>query len=94
MRKNALLSFLGFAIARAVDFTPLDDKPGLIDNGTFGPTVEVVHLFLDQPPIGITVGPNGRAFVTFNRCVCSEKYTFVAFTQTPALAEAILRPIR
>ncbi|KAK7038993.1 hypothetical protein VNI00_010385 [Paramarasmius palmivorus] len=51
----------------AVDFTPLDDKPGLIDNGTFGPPVEVVHLFVDEPPIGITVGKSGRAFVNFNR---------------------------
>ncbi|THU82039.1 NHL repeat-containing protein [Dendrothele bispora CBS 962.96] len=67
MRKNALLSFLSFALALAVNFTPLDDKPGLIDNGTFGPAVEVVHLFQDEPPIAITIGDDGRAFVTFNR---------------------------
>ncbi|ESK86402.1 major royal jelly protein [Moniliophthora roreri MCA 2997] len=61
------LQLLGISVSIAVDFAPLDTKPGLIDNGTFGPPVEVVHLFEDQPPIGITVGKSGRAFVNFNR---------------------------
>lgn len=51
----------------AVTFQPLSDKPGLIDNGTFGPDLEVVHLFHNEPPIGITVSKSGRAFITFNR---------------------------
>ncbi|KAL4255539.1 major royal jelly protein family protein [Pleurotus pulmonarius] len=51
----------------AVKFAPLSEKPGLVDNGTFGPTLEVVHLFNGEPPIGITVSKSGRAFVTFNR---------------------------
>lgn len=53
--------------AHAVNFQPLNDKPGLVDNGTFGPNLEIVHLFHGEPPIGITVSKSGRAFVTFNR---------------------------
>ncbi|KAF5341412.1 hypothetical protein D9758_012278 [Tetrapyrgos nigripes] len=70
MKKTAFFSLLSSSavgVVNAVTFTPLDDKPGLIDNGTFGPAVEVVHLFENQPPIGITVGSTGRAFVNFNR---------------------------
>ena len=51
----------------AVSFSPLPGKPGLVDNGTFGPEVEVVHLFNDSAPIGIALSKSGRAFVTFNR---------------------------
>ncbi|KIJ27588.1 hypothetical protein M422DRAFT_37660 [Sphaerobolus stellatus SS14] len=61
----AILPFL--AAVSAVTFHPLSGKPGLIDNGTFGPTVEVVHLFQDNAPIGVSVTPSGRAFITFNR---------------------------
>ncbi|KAF9446591.1 NHL repeat-containing protein [Macrolepiota fuliginosa MF-IS2] len=50
-----------------VTFQPLTEKPGLIDNGTSGPEIEVVHLFRGEAPIGITVSKSGRAFVTFNR---------------------------
>lgn len=62
---------LSFAVllgtCNGVDFSPLPDKPGLVDNGTFGPTVEVVHLFHNAAPIGIALSKSGRAFVTFNR---------------------------
>ncbi|EIM89727.1 uncharacterized protein STEHIDRAFT_108398 [Stereum hirsutum FP-91666 SS1] len=62
-----LSGLLSACLVQAVTFHPLPDKPGLIDNGTFGPDLEVVHLFMNEAPIGITVGPTGRAFVTFNR---------------------------
>lgn len=62
-----LSGLLSACFVQAVTFQPLPDKPGLIDNGTFGPDLEVVHLFTNEAPIGITVGPTGRAFVTFNR---------------------------
>lgn len=55
--------------AIGVTFTPLDEKPGLIDTGKSGQEVEVVHLFKGQAPVGITVHKNGRAFVNFPRCV-------------------------
>lgn len=55
------------AYVHAVTFQPLTDKPGLVDNGTHG-EIEIVHLFHNEPPIGITVSKSGRAFVTFNRC--------------------------
>ncbi|KAL0949011.1 hypothetical protein HGRIS_009109 [Hohenbuehelia grisea] len=54
-------------LTSAVHFEPLSENPGLVDNGRFGPTVEVVHLFRLEPPIGIAVSKSGRAFVTFNR---------------------------
>jgi len=53
--------------ALAITFRPLDEKPGLVDNGTFGPKLEVVHLFRGNAPTGITVSKSGRAFVSFNR---------------------------
>ncbi|KAG7096394.1 hypothetical protein E1B28_003837 [Marasmius oreades] len=61
----SLLLFLPLSLG--VSFQPLDQNPGLVDNGTFGPPVEIVHLFEEEPPIGITVGQSGRAFVNFNR---------------------------
>lgn len=68
---RSVFRFLGisaFATAAVgVKFVPLSEKPGLIDNGTHGPEIEVVHLFFGEAPIGITVAPSGRAFVTFNR---------------------------
>ncbi|XP_006463858.1 hypothetical protein AGABI2DRAFT_138136 [Agaricus bisporus var. bisporus H97] len=51
----------------AINFRPLDGRPGLVDNGTFGPEVEVVHLFQGDAPIGVVISKTGRAFVTFNR---------------------------
>lgn len=57
--------------ALAINFHPLDGKPGLIDNGTFGPEVEVVHLFQGDAPIGVTISKTGRAFVSFNRLFSS-----------------------
>ncbi|KAF8991579.1 major royal jelly protein-domain-containing protein [Cyathus striatus] len=54
-------------IAQAVTFTKMDEKPGIMDNGTFGPEVEIVHLYYDIGPIGITVAKNSRAFITYNR---------------------------
>jgi hypothetical protein len=57
--------------ALAIHFHPLDSKPGLIDNGTFGPEVEVVHLFHGDAPIGVTISKTGRAFVSFNRLFSS-----------------------
>lgn len=63
-------TLLSVCLVSAVTFQPLSEKPGLIDNGTFGPEPEVVHLFMNKAPIGITVGPTSRAFVTFNRSVC------------------------
>ncbi|KAL1743802.1 major royal jelly protein-domain-containing protein [Schizophyllum fasciatum] len=54
------------AVSRAVDFQAVDGSPGISDNGTYGPPIEIVHLF-QHPPIGITVSKSGRAFVTFNR---------------------------
>ncbi|KAJ8454441.1 hypothetical protein ONZ45_g19307 [Pleurotus djamor] len=67
MRYNHLVSISSlFSTVSAVSFKPLSEKPGLIDNGTFGPEIEIVHLFRDNAPIGITVN-KGRAFVTFNR---------------------------
>ena len=60
-----LANLLG--VCMGVHFSPLPDKPGLVDNGTFGPTVEVVHLFQNAAPIGIALSKSGRAFVTFNR---------------------------
>ncbi|KAL0567803.1 hypothetical protein V5O48_014196 [Marasmius crinis-equi] len=65
--KTALFLSLCISCTKGVTFQPLDEKPGLIDNGTFGPPIEIVHLFEGQPPIGITVGSSGRAFVNFNR---------------------------
>ncbi|KAF8889683.1 NHL repeat-containing protein [Infundibulicybe gibba] len=65
--ESAFVSSLFVPLAYAVTFQPLQDKPGLIDTGTFGPAIEVVHLFHNEPPIGITVSKSGRAFVTFNR---------------------------
>ncbi|TFK39760.1 major royal jelly protein-domain-containing protein [Crucibulum laeve] len=62
-----LYSVLTCILVSAVKFQPLSEKPGLVDNGTFGPTLEVVHLFQKEPPIGITISKSGRAFVTFNR---------------------------
>ncbi|KAG7092918.1 hypothetical protein E1B28_009223 [Marasmius oreades] len=61
----AILLYASCAIS--VTFTPLDEKPGLIDNGKFGPAVEVVHLFRGQAPVGITVSKSGRAFINFPR---------------------------
>lgn len=57
--------------ALAINFRPLDGKPGLVDNGTFGPEVEVVHLFQGDAPIGVVISKTGRAFVTFNRSFAS-----------------------
>ncbi|KAF9259924.1 NHL repeat-containing protein [Marasmius fiardii PR-910] len=54
-------------LSLGVSFQPIHAQPGLVDNGTFGPPIEIVHLFEGQPPIGITVGRSGRAFVNFNR---------------------------
>ncbi|TRM66758.1 major royal jelly protein-domain-containing protein [Schizophyllum amplum] len=54
------------AASHAVTFQEVDGSPGISDNGTFGPPVEIVHLF-QHPPIGIAVSKSGRAFVTFNR---------------------------
>lgn len=62
-----LISLLLAGLVHAVTFQPLSEQPGLIDNGTFGPEVEVVHLFFNEPPIGLAVGPTGRAFVTHGR---------------------------
>ncbi|EIM83584.1 NHL repeat-containing protein [Stereum hirsutum FP-91666 SS1] len=62
-----LISLLLASLVHAVTFQPLSEQPGLIDNGTFGPEVEVVHLFFNEPPIGLAVGPTGRAFVTHGR---------------------------
>lgn len=70
-----LSGLLSACFVQAVTFQPLPDKPGLIDNGTFGPDLEVVHLFTNEAPIGITVGPTGRAFVTFNRFACLHLFT-------------------
>jgi hypothetical protein len=64
---KVLLPLFALSGALAINFHPLDGKPGLIDNGTFGPEVEVVHLFQGEAPIGITISGSGRAFVTFNR---------------------------
>lgn len=64
---GVLLLCLALPGALAIKFRPLDEKPGLIDNGTFGPEVEVVHLFHGEAPVGITVSKSGRAFITFNR---------------------------
>lgn len=60
------LSLLSIS-CNAVTFSPLPTPPGLVDNGTFGPDVEVVHLFHDAGPIGITISQTGRAFATFVR---------------------------
>lgn len=65
-----LLLCLALPCALGIHFSPLKEKPGLIDNGTFGPEIEVVHLFRGEAPIGITVSKSGRAFVTFNRWGC------------------------
>lgn len=62
-----LLYLLLAGVVHAVTFEPLSEQPGLIDNGTFGPAVEIVHLFFNEPPIGLAVGPTGRAFVTYGR---------------------------
>jgi sugar lactone lactonase YvrE len=45
----------------------MDAKPGIMDNGTYGPEVEIVHLYHEIGPIGITVAANSRAFITYNR---------------------------
>ncbi|KAL1688773.1 major royal jelly protein-domain-containing protein [Schizophyllum commune] len=52
--------------ASGVNFELVDGQPGLIDNGTYGPPIEIVHLF-QHPPTAITVSSTGRAFVSFNR---------------------------
>ncbi|KAJ8091182.1 hypothetical protein PM082_004158 [Marasmius tenuissimus] len=70
LQLNVILTLLGSTfvpIVNGVTFQPLDQQPGLIDNGTFGPAIEIVHLFEGQPPIGITVSQSGRAIVNFNR---------------------------
>lgn len=64
-----LVALASSTAIEAVTFQPLPDKPGLVDTGTFGPTLEVVHLFHNDAPIGVTVSKSGRAFVTFNRYV-------------------------
>ncbi|KXS95283.1 hypothetical protein AC578_2580 [Pseudocercospora eumusae] len=38
-----------------------------VDNGTYGPTIEEVHYYYDQWPIGIAVASDGRLFSTYTR---------------------------
>ncbi|KAL1716404.1 major royal jelly protein-domain-containing protein [Schizophyllum commune] len=67
MQLTTFLSALALAASsRAVNFSAVEGSPGLSDNGTYGPPIEIVHLF-QHPPIGITISKSGRAFVTFNR---------------------------
>ncbi|KAI5891516.1 uncharacterized protein SCHCODRAFT_02629336 [Schizophyllum commune H4-8] len=67
MLSTSIITVLAFASGtHAVEFEPVEGSPGLIDNGTYGPPIEIVHLF-QHPPTGITVSSTGRAFISFNR---------------------------
>ena len=55
MQLTTFLSALALAASsRAVNFSAVEGSPGLSDNGTYGPPIEIVHLF-QHPPIGITI---------------------------------------
>lgn len=36
-----------------------------VDNGSYGPTIEEVHYFYDQWPVGFAVSSKGRIFVSY-----------------------------
>ena len=38
-----------------------------VDTGTYGPSVEEVHYYYDQWPIGLAVSLKGRIFVCYTR---------------------------
>lgn len=38
-----------------------------VDTGSYGPSVEEVHYYYDQWPIGLAVSKQGRIFVCYTR---------------------------
>lgn len=52
---NLLTAFAALAVAQQQD-------PGVVsDPGTYGPAVEIVHLYYDEWPTGMNDLPNSRA---------------------------------
>jgi sugar lactone lactonase YvrE len=62
---GALLA--GQAVAQNITYQCHSDTILRVDNGTYGPTIEEVHYYYDQWPIGIAVASDGRIFATYTR---------------------------
>ncbi|CZT18818.1 uncharacterized protein RCC_04662 [Ramularia collo-cygni] len=55
------------AVAQNATYQSPTDSILRFDNGTYGPSIEEVHYYYDQWPIGIAVASDGRIFATYTR---------------------------